>query len=70
MFTAATLELLWICKVKFVSLSQLLGLLLFESNSGIFPLPVFIVSPGGKEKKKGWKEKRIEKERKDGRKKE
>ena len=34
----------WSSKVKFVSLSQLLGCSLFGSNSGLFTVPGFIVS--------------------------
>ena len=59
--------------MKFVSVSQLLGWPLFGSNSGLFTAPGFIVSPVGKEgkkKKKGRKEEGIEKESKEGRKKE
>ena len=33
--------------MKFVSLSQLLGCPLFGSNSGLFTVPGFIVSPVG-----------------------
>ena len=43
-FTASTLQVLWISKVKFVSLSQLLGFPLFGSNSALFTVPDFIVS--------------------------
>ena len=38
-------------KVKFVSLSQLLGCPLFGSNSGVFTVPGFIVSLVGIKKK-------------------
>ena len=38
------LQVLWSSKVKFVSLSQLLGCPLFWSNSGLFTVPGFIVS--------------------------
>ena len=38
------LQVLWSSKVKFVSLSQLLGCPLFGSNSGPFRAPGFIVS--------------------------
>ena len=38
--------------MKFVSLSQLLGCLLFGSNSGLFTVPGFIVSLVGIKKKK------------------
>ena len=38
------LQVLWSSKVKFVSLSQLLGWPLFGSNSGPFTAPGFIVS--------------------------
>ena len=53
------LQVLWSSKVKFVSLSQLLGCPLFGSNSGLFTVPDFIVSRVGirKKKKKGGKEK-------------
>ena len=43
---------LWRSKVKFVSLSQLLGCPLFGSNSGVFTAPGFIVSLVGIKKKK------------------
>ena len=39
------LQVLWSSKVKFVALSQLLGCSLFGSNSGLFTVPGFIVSP-------------------------
>ena len=42
------LQVLGSNKVKFVSLSQLLGCPLFGSNSGLFTVPGFIVSLGGK----------------------
>ena len=38
------LQFLWSSKVKFVSLSQLLGFPLFGSNSALFTVPDFIVS--------------------------
>ena len=38
------LQVLWSRKVKFVSLSQLLGCPLFGSNSGLFTVLGFIVS--------------------------
>ena len=38
------LQVLWSSKVKFVSLSQLLGWALFGSNSGLFTVLGFIVS--------------------------
>ena len=38
------LQVLWSSKVKFVSLSQLLGCPLFGPNSGLFTVPGFIVS--------------------------
>ena len=38
------LQFLWSSKVKFVSLSQLLGCPLFGSNSGLFTVPGFIVT--------------------------
>ena len=38
------LQVLWSSKVKFVSLSQLLGCPLFGSNFGLFRVPGFIVS--------------------------
>ena len=41
------LQFLWSSKVKFVSLSQLLGCPLFGSNFGLFRVPGFIVSPVG-----------------------
>ena len=64
-------QVLWNSKVKFVSLSQLLGWHLFESNSGPFSAPGFIFSvvgikkgrkevgikKGKKERKKEWKNK-------------
>ena len=52
------LQVLWSSKVKFVSLSQLLGCPLFGSNSGLFTVPGFIVSLVGI-KKKRWKEEEI-----------
>ena len=52
------LQDLWSSKVKFVSLSQLLGCPLFGSNSGLFTVPGFIVSLVGI-KKKRWKEEEI-----------
>ena len=42
---------LWSSKVKFVSLSQVLGCPLFGSNSGLFTVPGFIVSLVGIKKK-------------------
>ena len=45
-------QLLWSSKVKFVSLSQLLGCPLFGSNSGLFRVPGFIVSLVGIKKKR------------------
>ena len=45
------LQLLWSSKVKYVSLSQLLGCPLFGSNFGLFTVPGFIVSLGIKKKK-------------------
>ena len=38
------LQVLWSSKVKFVSLSQLLGSPLIGSNFGLFTVPGFIVS--------------------------
>ena len=38
------LQVLWSSKVKFVSLSLLLGCPLFGSNFGLFRVPGFIVS--------------------------
>ena len=38
------LQVLWSSRVKLVSLSQLLGSPLFESNYGLFTVPGFIVS--------------------------
>ena len=49
------LQVLWGSKVKFVSLSQLLGCPLFGSNSGLFTVPGFIVSLVGIKKKDGRK---------------
>ena len=46
------LQVLWSSKVKFVSLSQLLGCPLFGSNFGLFTVADFIVSPVGIKKKK------------------
>ena len=46
------LQFLWSSKVKFVSLSQLLGCPLFGSNCGLFTVPGFIVSLVGIKKKK------------------
>ena len=46
------LQVLWSSKVKFVSLSQLLGCPLFGSNFGLFTVPGFIVSLVGIYKKK------------------
>ena len=48
------LQVLWSGKVKFVSLSQLLGCPLFGSNFGLFRVPGFIVSFVGI-KRKRWK---------------
>ena len=45
------MQVLWSSKVKFVSLSQLLGCLLFGSDSGLFTVPGFIVSLVGIKKK-------------------
>ena len=45
------LKVLWSSKVKFVSLSQLLGCPLFGSNSGLITAPGFIVSLVGIKKK-------------------
>ena len=50
------LQVLWSGKVKFVSLSQLLGCPLFGSNFGLFRVPGFIVSHVGIKKKKRKKE--------------
>ena len=59
------LQVLWSSKVKFVSLSQLLGCPLFGSNPGLFTVPGFIVSLVRiKEKKKRKKEKEEEGRRK------
>ena len=49
------MNILWSSKVKFVSLSQLLGCPLFGSNSGLFTVPGFIVSLVGIKKKDGRK---------------
>ena len=46
------LQGLWSSKVKFVSLSQLLGCPLFGSNFGLFTVPGFIVSRVRIKKKK------------------
>ena len=46
------LQVLWNSKVKFVSLSQLLGCPLFGSNFGLFTVPGFIISLVGIKKKK------------------
>ena len=53
------LQFVWSSKVKFVSLSQLLGCPLFGSNFGLFTVPGFIVSLVGIKKKKRWKEEEI-----------
>ena len=65
------LKVLWSSKVKFVSLSQLLGCSLFGSNFGLFTVPGFIVSLVGIEKKKkdGRKKRYTGKERKNKRRK-
>ena len=57
------LQVLWSSKVKFVSLSQLLGCPLFGSNSGLFTVPGFIVSLVGIKKKKKEKEKKKKKKK-------
>ena len=57
-----SLQVLWSSKVKFVSLSQLLGCPLFGSNSGLFTVPGFIVSLVGI-KKKRQKEEEIKREK-------
>ena len=49
------LQVLWSSKVKFVSLSRLLGCPLFGSNFGLFTVPGFIVSLVGIKKKNGRK---------------
>ena len=54
------LQVLWSSKVKFVSLSQLLGCPLFVFNSGLFTVPGFIISLVGIKKRK-------RKEKKEGR---
>ena len=46
------LQVLWSSKVKFVSLSQLLGCPLFGSNSGFFTIPGCIVSLVGLKKER------------------
>ena len=46
------LQVLWSSKVEFVSLSQLLGCLLFGSNFGLFTVPGFIVLLVGIKNKK------------------
>ena len=53
------LQVLWSSKVKFVSLSQLLGRPLFGCNSGLFTFPGFIVSLVGIKKKIRSKEEEI-----------
>ena len=53
-------------KVKFVSLSQLLGCSLFGSNSGLFTVPGFIVSLVGIKKKKKKEGRRDIKGKKEG----
>ena len=50
------LQVLWSSKVKFVSLSQLLGCPLFGSNFGLFTVPGFIVALVGIKKKMKKKE--------------
>ena len=57
------LQVLWGSKVKFVSLSQLLGCPLFGSNSGLFTVPGFIVYLWELKKKR--KEEEIKMERKE-----
>ena len=52
------LQVLWSSKVKFVSLSQLLGCPLFGSGFGLFTVPGFIVSLVGFLNKR-WKEEEI-----------
>ena len=61
--TYNNLQILWSSKVKFVSLSQLLGCPLFGSNSGLFTVPGFIVSLVGIKKKKKEKEKKKKKKK-------
>ena len=58
------LQVLGSNKVKFVSLSQLLGRPLFGSKFGIFRVPGFIVSLVAILKKERWKEEEIQWERK------
>ena len=53
------LHILWSSKVKFVSLSLLLGCPLFESNSGLFTLPGLIVWMEKRWKRKRQKEEEI-----------
>ena len=53
------LQVLWSSKMKFVSLSQLLGCPLFGSNFGFFTVPGFIVSLVGIKKKKKTKKEEI-----------
>ena len=48
--------------MKFISLSQLLGCPFFGSNSGLFPVPGFIVSLVGIKKKEGRKKRYKRKE--------
>ena len=64
------LQVLWSSKVKFVSLSQVLGCLFFRFNSGLFTVPGFIISlvrikKKGRDKKgkKGRMNKKIKKQR-------
>ena len=57
------LQVLWSTKVKYFSLSQLLGCPLFGSNSGLFTVPGFIVSLVGIKKKEGRRDKKGKKGR-------
>ena len=58
------LQVLWSSKVKFVSLSQLLGCPLFGSNSGLFSSRFYCLTCGNLKKKKRRKGEEIKRERK------
>ena len=60
------LQILWSSKLKFVSLSQLLGRPLFGCNSGLFTFPGFIVTLVRIKKKKKKKGRRDIKGKKEG----
>ena len=53
------LQVLWSSKMKFVSLSQLLGWPLFGSKSGPLTAPGFTCGGGEEKKKKGRKDEGI-----------